>query len=148
MGLGTKLSLLLFCLLFAFRIGGYPTGFESLLYGYEIAGASVGGGLAGTTAGIPSTAGLVLLLAIFVGLFSVGGAIGTRIFSTASGSSYSVVYTIPVAMVTGFMITFLLFPMSFILDANIPLLIREFVFGILALLTILSVISFVRGVEV
>lgn len=148
MGVGTNLAIMLFCILFAFRIGGYPTGFESVLYGYQIGGTSVGGGLGGITQNQPSLLGLSALIGVFVGLFSIGGALGSRIFSTASGSSYSVIYIIPLAMVTGFVLTFLMFPMSFILEPSIPLLIREFVLGILSLMTILTVVSFVRGMEV
>lgn len=71
--------------------------------------------------------------------------IGTVATIAAAGlSSYSVTYTIP-ALILGVIANYVLFPLSFLSDTGMPTELGWLIFGLLNLLLITALISFIRG---
>lgn len=120
--------IILFCVSFALYLGGYESGF-----------------MAWIEEGIGSGSGMNILIGSLITAFGVG--VGTGIVAGPFGGGYSSIYVIPTVVIGTFLASFFLLPISFIFEPTLPLSIKIFLMGILNILIMGTLISFIRGVD-
>ena len=144
MGHAITMMMILFCINFGLYLVGYQSSAQIM---FNIGGCSASTGSITAAAGnIAATscagAGTNIIYILFL---AIGAAIGIPIaISAVTSSSFSVLYTIPLA-IGGVIAVLLLTPLGFIYSAGMPDIMKTLIVGVFAILDIGIIIEFIRG---
>lgn len=137
MASGMSTLMILTLIMFGMNLMGYHSGMNDLMSNWIKNPAT------GEVAGIGD-------LSAMLGILMVGivAAAGTGVAASALGSNFGVIYAIPAAIMQFFVIGLFLVPISFLTEGVLPYPIDVLASIIFGIMTIFTVISFVRGGEV
>jgi len=128
-------------LLFSISAMAYFFGFPSiLLYLYE----NNGSGNLDMTSFINSMADTILNPENGTATLLLGGIILASTLATFLGGGYLAVYLVPMLILMA-VLNLVVFPLSFIFDAALPLEFKVLISGFFNVLTVLAAVGFIRG---
>ena len=143
MGHAMTLMMILFCINFSLYLVGYQSSAQIM---FNL------GTCPATTGNITQPAGVASPIdcaqagqnIVWILMAAIGAAILVPIGLSTVTSSFSVLYTIPLA-IGAIVAALLLTPLSFVYAVGMPAVVRDLILGVFAMLIIGIIIEFVRG---
>lgn len=143
----TNLLIMLVCINFSMAILGYTNSYDDIANGWLERNAGGGGTqvtLSGTFAGAGNVNGVSSIINTII-LASLAG-LGLTIVAGFFGSGFSVIYFLP-AFTVVIIGDLILRTTGFLSDPTIPVEIKTLIFVVIGIVTITTVISYMRGYE-